>query len=981
MTDATAGSGMKWVGRAIRRLEDPALVRGRGLFTGDLATAHFVRFVRSPIAAGRVVKITAPDGITLIRAADLAARPIKPMLHKFNYRPIAQPILADEMVRFVGEPVAAVIAPTAAEAEDAADRVEIEIAELPAVRDMGEALRRDAPAVHDTGNLIVDAAFKTDGFDAVATQAQHRIHLVAQSRRQNATPLEARAAHASFDPASGRTTLTCTTQMPHLTRTAVADLLGFAESDLRVIAPDVGGGFGQKMSLAAEYIVLVALARQLHSSVAWIEDRRENLIAAFHSRDQRIELDGAFDRDGKLIALAADVVANVGAYSCFPTTCGVEPLMAMAELPGPYDVRAYSCRARAVATHTCTMAPYRGVSRPAITFAIERLMDKAAAAFGIDPVEIRKRNLVRRFPYTSATGLVFDEGSYLETLEIAAAEIELAKFRARQRDARAQRRFLGVGFSSFSERTGYGSPAFAARGMEITPGWENVEIVMDPSGQVEARIGASPHGQGLATTLAQLIADTIGVMPAQVRVVHGDTDRTPYGWGTFASRSLVISGGAATLAARKMREKLLAIAGDLLEASRDDIVLEGGEARVTGTDRSVSIAALARAAYHQSHRFKDLSPGLVESAYYDPPGTFSNACHVAIVEVDVETGGVRLERFVAVEDAGRIINPLIAGGQVHGGIAQGVGNALYEEIVYDALGNIHTATLADYLPPTAREVPPIDLQHLETLAASSLTGAKGLGEGGAIGAPAAILNAVNDALSPFGIAIDEMPATPQRIRAALRAATGSGSGCALARGNDGEEEIGAKERGLEKNHEDAAAIDLRKEHFDGSHRNHRGEPEHRAPRRGEPQPDCRHQVQHREKHRRGLPGDRMRFKALSGRGADAADLDPVVEPLDQRHGRHEAQKQDQIVGPAPAAHGLGQPDRFEQVAGPCRTALRLIGHDPFAFRVAAGGLMANGFSTIDWGSLAARQSARNWPQTRDFAAEWQIGFGRDKTET
>jgi aerobic carbon-monoxide dehydrogenase large subunit len=759
---------MPWVGRAMRRLEDPALVRGRGRFTADLSAAHFVRFVRSPIASGRIVKISAPDDVTLIKAADLGAQPIKPMLHKFNYRPIAQPILAEEMVRFVGEPIAAVLAPTAAGAEDGAERVEIEIVELPAVTDVDAALRPDAPAVHHAGNLVVDGQFKTDRFDAIAATAQRRIALVAQSRRQNATPPEARAAHASFDPASGRTTLTCTTQMPHLTRTAIADILGFPESDLRVIAPDIGGGFGQKMSLAAEYVVLVCLARKLAGSVAWIEDRRENLIAAFHSRDQRIELYGAFDADAKLIALSADVLANVGAYSCFPTTCGVEPLMAMAELPGPYDVQAYACRARAIATHTCTMAPYRGVSRPVITFAIERLMDKAAASFGIDPVEIRKRNLVRHFPYTSATGLVLDEGSYVETLEIAAATVDLPKFRARQRNARAQNRFLGIGFSSFCERTGYGSPAFAARGMEITPGWETVEIVMDPSGAVEARIGSSPHGQGLATTLAQIVADTIGVLPAQVRVVHGDTDRTPYGWGTFASRSLVISGGAATLAARKMREKLLTIAGDLLEASRDDIVLADGAARVTGTDRSVAMAVLARAAYHQSHRFKDLSPGLAERAHYDPPGTFSNACHVAIVEVDVETGAVRLERFVAVEDAGRIINPLIAEGQVRGGIAQGIGNALYEEIVYDALGNIHTATLADYLPPTAREVPPIELQHLQTPAANSPTGAKGLGEGGAIGAPAAILNAVNDALSPFEVSIDEMPATPQRIRAAIR---------------------------------------------------------------------------------------------------------------------------------------------------------------------------------------------------------------------
>jgi carbon-monoxide dehydrogenase large subunit len=427
--------------------------------------------------------------------------------------------------------------------------------------------------------------------------------------------------------------------------------------------------------------------------------------------------------------------------------------------------------ARGVATHTCTMAPYRGVSRPVITFAIERLMDKAAATFDLAPDEIRRRNLIGHFPYTSATGLVFDEGSYIETMEQAVAHIDLKAFRARQRDARAQGRHLGIGFATFSERTGYGSPAFAARGMEITPGGETVEITMDPSGAVEARIGASPHGQGLRTTLAQIIADQVGVTPERVRVVHGDTDRTPYGWGTFASRSLVVAGGASLLAAQKIRQKLLIIASHVLEAAADDIVLENGEAKVLGTDRAAPIAALARAAYHQTHQFKgEIKPGLNESADYDPPGTFSNACHVAIVEVDVETGRVRLEKFLAVEDAGRIINPLIADGQVHGGIAQGIGNALFEEIVYDTLGNVQTATLADYTPPTAREIPPIELHHIESPAASSITGAKGLGEGGAIGAPAAVINAVNDALSPFGVSIDEMPATPQRIRAALRAA-------------------------------------------------------------------------------------------------------------------------------------------------------------------------------------------------------------------
>jgi carbon-monoxide dehydrogenase large subunit len=307
--------------------------------------------------------------------------------------------------------------------------------------------------------------------------------------------------------------------------------------------------------------------------------------------------------------------------------------------------------------------------------------------------------------------------------------------------------------------------------MEITPGWENVEIAMDPSGRVEARIGASPHGQGLATTLSQLIADEVGIAPQDVRVVHGDTDRTPYGWGTFASRSLVISGGATLLAARKIRQKLLVIAGHILEAATDDIVLENGAAKVSGTDRAVTIAALARAAYHQTHRFGGaIPPGLNESAFYDPPGTFSNACHVAIVDVDIETGRVGLEKFLVVEDAGRIINPMIADGQVHGGIAQGIGNALYEEIIYDRHGNIQTATLADYLPPTSGEIPPIELHHIESPAASSVTGAKGLGEGGAIGAPAAVINAINDALSPIDVLIEEIPATPQRIRAALRAA-------------------------------------------------------------------------------------------------------------------------------------------------------------------------------------------------------------------
>jgi len=773
MSVATKGSGLTWVGRAIRRLEDPALLTGRGRFTADLPAAHWVRFVRSPAAAGKIERIVAPEGTLVVTAADLAnVKPITPMLHKFEYRPVGQPILADGEVRFVGEAVAAVVAASEEEAEDIADAVELSLAVAIPLIDARDALAPGVRQIHPSapGNVILQGRIVTPEFERIWKTAHKTVAFDIRSRRQNATPMEPRAAHAAFDFATGRITLTCTTQMPHLTRTAIADVLGMPERDLRVIAPDVGGGFGQKMSLAPEYVLLVWLARKYQSSFAWTEDRRENLIASFHARDQSIAVQGAFDSDANLLALRADIVSNVGAYSCFPTTCGVEALMAMAELPGPYDFCAYDCRARGVLTNTCTMAPYRGVSRPIITFALERLMDKAARAFAIEPAEIRRRNLISKFPYKSAAGLTFDEASYQETLRIAREATDLPGFRKRQAQGRAQGRYLGIGFATFSERTGYGSPAFAARGMEITPGWETVVLSVDPSGFVEARIGSSPHGQGLRTTLAQIVADQLGITPDRVKVVHGDTDRAPYGWGTFASRSLVICGGATLMAAQKVRAKLLKLASHMLEAAPDDIVLEDGEAKVAGTDRTIPIAKLARESYTQTYRFGGIEPGISETGTYDPPGTFSNACHVAEVEVDIETGRTTVTRYLVAEDAGRIINPMIADGQVHGGVAQGIGNALFEEIVYDENGAPLTATLADYLTPTAHEIPQIELHHLETPSTESLTKAKGLGEGGGIGAPAAVINAINDALSDFGVEIDEMPATPQCIRAALRKA-------------------------------------------------------------------------------------------------------------------------------------------------------------------------------------------------------------------
>lgn len=764
---------MDWVGRSLPRYEDPVLLQGRGRYTADFAHgARALRFVRSPVARGRILAIKAPLGATVITAADLAdLKPICPRLDRPDYVPIPQPILAGERVTYVGEPIAAVIADTEAAAEDLAEQVEVEIAAETPVVTLDQALAPGAPQVHDAAkeNTLIDARLETPNIAAAFAAARETVEFVFTSHRQSAAPLEARGAVAAVDPATGRVTLTVSAQMPHLLRTGIADALGMAEAELRVIAPEVGGGFGQKMALVPEHIVTVWAARRFSCAVAWIEDRLENLTASAHSRDQRLHLRGAFDTDGRLLGLEADVLCNVGAYSSFPATCGVEPLMALADLPGPYRVPEYRVRARGIASNTCPMAPYRGVSRPVITAAMERLMDCAAARLGLDGLEIRRCNLIAEFPHTSVTSVVQDGGSYREAMEAASGLVDIAAFRVRQQEARTEGRYLGLGVSVFCERTGPGSPAFAARRMGITPGFERVELAMDPSGFLEARIGSSPHGQGLKTSLAQLIADETGVAPDRIRVISGDTDRTPYGWGTFASRSLVIAGGACKLAGMKLGDRLKEVAAQLLEADPSDIELGGGRAIVRGTDLGVDLPQLARAAYHQSHRFPAIAEtGLSAVATYDPYGTFSNACHIAIVEVDIATGHVAIERFLVVEDAGRLINPMIVEGQIHGGVAQGVANALYEAVVYDDGGNLLTGSLADYLVPTMAEIPMLEIHHLETLTEASVTGAKGVGEGGTIGAPAAVLNAVSDALAPFGIGIYEMPITPQRIRQLLR---------------------------------------------------------------------------------------------------------------------------------------------------------------------------------------------------------------------
>ncbi len=773
---------MTWTGRPLRRFEDPVLVQGLGSFVADISdrnrsTLH-AAFVRSPVPAGAIVDIEAPAGATVLTDADLGARPLCARLDRPDFIALETPVLAREAVRHAGEPVAIVVAPTRAEAEDLVEQVFVDIEPTDPVVDAAAALKPGAHRVHAEldmpmgNNVVLDARFATAGVDQALADAHEIVTLTVRAHRQSALPIETRPAVAAHDAASGRTTLWASVQMPHMLRTALADVLSVPESDLRVVAPEVGGAFGQKMCVAREHVALVAAARRLGATISWIEDRAENLLASWHSRDHSYEIRAGFAADGALLVVDSDLICNVGAYSSYPVTFGVEPLMAMLEFSGPYRLPEYRVRSRAVTTNLCPMAPYRGVSRPVITLAMERLMDTAGRRLGIDPLDMRRANLIDRFPHTMPTGLQVDPGSYTESLEATVKQIDLPAFRAEQARARAKGRYIGVGFSVFGERTGYGTPAFAARAMEITPGYETAQLEMGPSGDLTARIGASPHGQGLATSLSQLAADELGIEPGRVRVVHGDTDATPYGWGTFASRSVVLAGGAVKLAAERLGRQIAEIAAHELEAHPDDIVLERGRAKVVGTNVGVAVAELARTAHHSAHRLPEgVGPGLTATATYDPAGTFSNACHAAVVEVDPDTGHVRLKRFVVVEDAGLIVNPLIADGQIHGGVVQGIANALYEELVHDEDGNLLTASLMDYLPPTATEVPDIEILHLKTLSDASITGAKGLGEGGVIGAPAAVINAVSDALSPLGIEVNEMPATPSRVRALIRGAT------------------------------------------------------------------------------------------------------------------------------------------------------------------------------------------------------------------
>jgi len=782
------GNG-RWVGRSIRAVEHRRHLTGNGSFVDDLKRPglRFLAFTRSPHPAAKVRGIdvdaarATPGVDAVLTAADLGdLAPLVPALARDDFTPVEMPMLARDRVRFVGEPVAMTVASTPHAAEDGAERVRVDYEEADPVASLEAALADGAPAVHDDapGNVLLDVQFADDDVEPDFERAAAVVEATFRTGRVTAVPMEGRACLAEWDRREDRATLHTSTQVPHIVRTAVAAILRLPERRLRVVAPDVGGGFGQKCALAREEVLTLLAARAVGRPVKWTEDREENLVAGFQGHDQRYEARAAFDAEGRVQALDVDICCDVGAYSAHPFTCGVEPLMAATEMFAAYRGGRYRARTRAVATHKVPMAPYRGVSRPQIVLVVERLLQKAAHELGIDPVEIRRRNLLPddAFPHETSTGLVIDRGSYRESLDLCARRLGYEELRERQRRAREEGRLLGIGFSCFAERTGYGSKAFAQRKMTMTPGYETAWVRMDPSAGVTIAIGTAGHGQQHRTTLAQVAADELGLDPSRIEVIEGDTDATPYGWGTFASRSMVVGGGSTKRAAGALAEHIKRIGAHFMEAAEEDLELRDGAVVVRGSPgTSLPLEEIARVAHFEVQRLpEDVAPGLDAQASFDPPGTFSNATHGAIVEIDPETGEVAIERYAVVEDCGVMVNPAIVEGQVRGGVAQGIAAGLYEQVVYTPEGQPQTTNLMDYLVPTAGEIPRVEIEHLETPSEHSETGAKGMGEGGTMGAPACIATAVADAVAHLGIQVDSLPITPESLFWALDRARSAG---------------------------------------------------------------------------------------------------------------------------------------------------------------------------------------------------------------
>jgi carbon-monoxide dehydrogenase large subunit len=775
------------IGTPVRRREDYRFLTGGGTYTDDIDRPGqlYAYILRSPHAHAQITAIDtaaaqrAPGVVAVYTGKDMVADgvgglPCGWQVHSKDGSPMAEPphpVLAIDRVRYVGDQVAVVIAESLAQARDAAELVNVDYVEESAAVEAVAALQPGAPQVNSEapGNLCYDWQLgDLPTVEAAFARATRIVKLDLTNNRLVPNAMEPRAAIGEFNRATGEYTLYTTSQNPHVIRLLMgAFVLHIPEARLRVVAPDVGGGFGSKIYHYAEEAIVTWAAGKVHLPVKWTAERSESFMSDAHGRDHATHVELALDGQAKFLALKVSTVANMGAYlSTFAPA--IPTYLYGTLLAGTYTTPAVYCETKAVFTHTAPVDAYRGAGRPEATFVLERVVDLAADEIGMDPAELRRRNFIPKdaYPYQTPVALQYDSGDYNATLELALKAADYQGFEARRREAMLHGKLRGIGIATYIEACGI-APSAVVGSLGARAGlFESAAVRVHPTGSVSVLTGSHSHGQGHETTFSQLVADTLGIPIEQVEIVHGDTAKIPYGMGTYGSRSLAVGGTAIVKAMDKVIAKGRKIAAHLLEAAEADIEFKDGKFSVAGTDRSRSLGEVALTAYvPHNYPIDELEPGLDETAFYDPKNfTFPSGAHIAEVEIDMETGQVAVVNFTASDDFGRIINPLIVAGQVHGGLAQGIGQALLEGCVYDkASGQLLTGSYNDYAMPRADDLPAFALSTNVTLCTHNPLGVKGCGEAGAIGAPAAITNALVDALKPLGVRHLDMPATPERL--------------------------------------------------------------------------------------------------------------------------------------------------------------------------------------------------------------------------
>jgi len=772
------------VGARVLRKEDDRFLRGRGQFVADirLAGMHDVAFVRSPLAHARITAIVVPDALqdrvwTVDHLA--AVQPIRSVSGLPGFRVSEQPILAQGKVRHVGETVAMCVAPTRAQAEDIAAAVRLDLEELPTVHDMLLGRSDTTARVHEAwpDNVYLETSVNVD--IGLVSDAPIKVTREIRTARQAMAPMEGRGVVAHWDGRLEQLVVYTSSQMPHIVRTGLAECLGLDEGQVRVVVPDVGGGFGYKGILLTEEVAVSWLAMRLGHPVRWIEDRREHLTAGANCREHHYVLTGYATRDGRLLGIDCEATVDSGAYSSYPFSACLEAAQVASILPGPYDFPAYRCLTHSVATNKCPILPYRGVARTGVCFALELVLDDLAHAAGIEPHELRMKSLVRpeQMPFDNITKKHFDSGDYPEALRQAVEAIDYRAIRERQARPEPDGRLIGVGISIYCEQAAHGTSVYAGWGIPMVPGYEQATARLTPDGGLELRIGAHSHGQSLETTLPQVANEILGIDVAKIKLVHGDTSCTPYSTGTWGSRCMVMSGGAVARACRTLATRLATIGAWILKTDADKVSVRDG--MVIGPTGSVPIERIAHIWFRRPQDLPaDVNPGGLEvTEGYKPErdsGTFGYGVHAALVAVDPETGYIEILDYVIVEDGGKLVNPMVVDGQIYGGTAQGIGTALYEEMAFDGSGQPLASTFSDYLLPGPTEVPEPRMFHMETKSPYTEFGVKGIGESGAIPPPAAIGNAVNDALRPLGAALYVTPITPRRVLQALAAVAQAG---------------------------------------------------------------------------------------------------------------------------------------------------------------------------------------------------------------